>query len=364
MLIPVLLFMAASVFGQTDVIFSSAKKKTIKNYLLDNPRPLEAEEFKILIHLDYGEAYLKNRYALSQLNVGKVKEVNLYYSGFPIGHQFAKLNKERISGLLNSTSSLTESDITWNIVKQTACKNKAEAEALFHGFEIIVEFSEEFKAKTLAIDTSVFEDFVVKSVLERNEWTEMLVVSDMTGSMTPYISQLLLWMKLNTTDERIKQFVFFNDGDTNLDEDKEVGKTGGIYTSKSKEYKDVENLAIQSMLNGDGGDSQENDIEALLEGIQLCPDCKENILIADNGSPMRDYELLEKLDRPIRVVLCGAEHGVKTEYLNLARATGGSIHLIEEDIMNLVEINEGEIIEINGMEYIIQENKFMRYNRI
>ena len=215
----------------------------------------------------------------------------------------------------------------------------------------------------LDIDTT-FQDFVVQEVLKRNEWNDMLIVSDMTGSMAPYIGQLFLWLKLNTLDDRIKQFVFFNDGDTRLNEDKTIGETGGIYETRSKTYKEVEDLAIRCMMSGDGGDLEENDIEALLKGIDICPDCAENILIADNNSPVRDLSLLEKIDRPIRVIICGAQQKINVEYLNLARETGGSVHLIEIDLYNLTKINEGETIEIGEQKYIIRENKFVEIKKI
>ena len=148
-------------------------------------------------------------------------------------------------------------------------------------------------------------------------------------------------------DDRVKQFVFFNDGDYTRDADKVIGQTGGIYHTKSKAYREVELTALQSMFNGGGGDSPENDVEALLRGLHLCPDCQENILIADNFSKVRDLELLHEINQPIRIIICGSETGVNVENLNLARDTGGSIHLMEEDLFELIQLNEGKTLEIN-----------------
>lgn len=358
-----MLFYVFSASAQEEQIYAAAKKKTIKNYLKYSPRTIASEEHKILIKFDYGESYIKNSYDLNQLSAGTVKEVNLYYSAFPKGHRFATLNRERIKNLVSSAFELQDSTIAWSIIRQTACYSKAQAEQLFHGFEIILEISEAYKAEKFTIDTTTFDDFVVDNVLKRNEWDEMLIVADLTGSMSPYISQLLLWLKLNTIDQKIKQFVFFNDGDAMADEEKKIGETGGIYETRSLDYKEVENLATKTMLNGYGGDSEENDVEAILKGLEFCEECKENILIADNDSPVRDMELMTQIGKPLRIVLCGVEEKINTQYLDLARATGGSVHLIEEDLTNLVQMNEGEEVEINGMHYMIKDNRFIRFNK-
>ncbi|MCB0643094.1 MAG: hypothetical protein KDC44_15700, partial [Phaeodactylibacter sp.] len=246
---------------------------------------------------------------------------------------------------------------------QTACRNQEAANRLFHGFEVILRAPEDIELAKLDVDTS-FQDYVVEKVLERNKWDDMLIVSDMTGSMAPYIGQLFLWLKLNTLDDRIKQFVFFNDGDTQLNEAKAIGATGGIYETRSKTYAAVEELAVRCMMSGDGGDLEENDIEALLAGMALCPDCAEHILIADNNSPMRDYELLKQINKPIRIIICGVQHKVNIEYLNLARQTGGSVHLIERDLYHLTKINEGETLEIGEQKFIIRQNKFVEVKKI
>ena len=86
-------------------------------------------------------------------------------------------------------------------------------------------------------------DSVVGKVLTRNNWSNMVIVADMTASMSPYTAQLLLWLKLNTNSEMVKQFVFFNDGDRALESNKIIGKTGGIYETRSANFEDVEELA-------------------------------------------------------------------------------------------------------------------------
>ena len=45
-------------------------------------------------------------------------------------------------------------------------------------------------------------------------------------------------------------------------------------------------------------------------------------------------------------------------HIDLAKATGGSIHTMEEDLTELSALNEGEILKILGKKYIIEKGKF------
>lgn len=354
-------------FAQADSIIQIAKRKVISNYLTAPETVLPSDKIRVLMHTAYKESKIKNlaeARLLYQANVRLVDTINLYYSDYPKGNNFNRLTEERIAALLPVLKDLNLDSTQWNLIKQTNCTNRASAMELFHGFEIIATYETEFSFTDIELDTTRFDDFVVQQVLERNDWREMLIVSDLTGSMTPYIAQLFLWFKLNTIDDRIKQFVFFNDGNTTLDTDKIIGATGGIYQTKSKKYEEVEDLAIQCMLSGHGGDYPENDVEAILKGLRLCNDCEQNILIADNDSNIRDLKLLTKIDQPIRIILCGVIDFINPEYLNLARATGGSIHLMEQDLFDLIKMNEGEILKIGEREYVIEADKFVEVKRM
>ncbi len=201
-------------------------------------------------------------------------------------------------------------------------------------------------------------DSVVEKVLTRNKWKSMMVCADVTGSMSPYVLQLLVWLKLNSNNQSLKYFVAFNDGDDKQDKKKKIGKTGGIYSTPSWHYKDVANTVYTGVKNGNGGDAPENDIEALLFGQNYCNNCSNFILIADNNAPVKDIMLLHKINKPIKVILCGVSSFINTNYLNIARKTGGSIHTIETDITHLALMKEGEIFEFNGREYKIKGGSF------
>lgn len=193
----------------------------------------------------------------------------------------------------------------------------------------------------------------------------MTIVGDFTGSMSPYIGQLLLWYNLtfNKSKEEIDAFVFFNDGNQLSTEDKKIGATGGIYFTEEKSIDSVLETAVTTIKNGYGGGGPENDIEALLFAQKKFKESKNFVLVADNLSNMRDIELLKKLKHPVRVIICGASMVVNTQYIDLAYQTKGSIHTIEEDIVGLLhELKEGEIIEISGRKFKLEDGRFTLLN--
>jgi hypothetical protein len=205
-----------------------------------------------------------------------------------------------------------------------------------------------------------FQDTAVVSILNRNkDWKDMVFVVDVTGSMSPYTTQLFLWYKLNSSKRHVKNFTFFNDGDSKSDGRKKVGKTGGVYFTDAKEAEDIVKEGQEVMAKGGGGDAPENNCEAALEAIENNPDAKEIFMIADNYANMRDTSLISKIIKPVHVLLCGTAYGnYNTQYLDLARRTGGSVHTIDQDISDLMKLSEGETIKIGHQVFRIKKGKF------
>lgn len=207
----------------------------------------------------------------------------------------------------------------------------------------------------------------------RKTYAKKIIVTDVTGSMLPYIEQVLLWHALNFMDNEGTKYLFFNDGDRKPTKLKKIGSAGGLYSCKGtlKDFKHVINTMRKGINGGNGGDGPENDIEALLEAIRQKSKYDEVILIADNFSSIRDISLVSQLNAPIRVIVCGIEgsswgkiHGISEEYLNLARLTGGSIHTVKEDIYDLAEIKEGETIVIDDVTYFFNDGRFEREKKM
>jgi hypothetical protein len=204
------------------------------------------------------------------------------------------------------------------------------------------------------------------TILDRHqEWKNMLLVCDVTGSMSPYSTQVLMWHKLNFNARRTVGYVFFNDGDNKPDDKKKIGETGGMHYVDGTLLQEVEDTALTSMLLGSGGLPPENNIEALMAAMKKYPKFDELVMIADNWANIEDFKLANKLKKPVHIILCGVEDGViNTQYLDLARMTKGSVHTLESDLTSLMKMNEGQAIEIEGVQYRLKHGKFYMVNKL
>lgn len=203
-------------------------------------------------------------------------------------------------------------------------------------------------------------DSLVMKVMDRNKtWKKMLVVEDVTGSMMPFIADLLLWNALKSNLQNANHFVFFNDGDSVNDTEKVIGSTGGLYHAKPKNVEVLEETMIAAIAGGDGDDPPENDIEAVLAGIKACPECEEVVLISDNNVTPRDMELVPQITKPVHVILCGVRYAPNPAHLFIAWKTKGSVHTIREDITTIAALEEGQSITVMGKVYKITNGKFI-----
>lgn len=208
-------------------------------------------------------------------------------------------------------------------------------------------------------------DSLVMKVLDRNkDWKKMLVVEDVTGSMMPFIADLLLWNALKSNLQNTSHFVFFNDGDGKKTREKVLGNTGGIYHAKPKNIDVIEETMVLAIASGNGDDTPENDIEAVIAGIKACPECAEVVLISDNNATPRDLELVSQISKPVHVILCGVRYAPNPAHLYIAWKTKGSLHTIRDDITKLAEMEEGQSITVMGRTYMILNGKFVVTDRM
>lgn len=342
---------------------------------------LKTSALKVAVfNMPFGESYLISEKDKLFLKTADVRMIELVFSDFPKGEDLKKLNLNRIKEVESWKKSLVSNpEITWKIIRQTDCTNEAEAKTLFHGVVIHYKGPQteedrllEFKMATkfLPLEEEIKDpvklrkslpDSTIFRVLERNkQWKKMAVIADLTGSMSPYTAQLVLWFKLKTKDQRIQDLVFFNDGDKTPDSKKVIGSTGGIYHGKGNNYKQVRELALKTIEGGCGGDAPENNCEALLFALKNVPDAEEYILIADNLAPIKDAVLMNQIHKPIRIILCGTSYGINLQYLNLARKTGGSVHTMESDLVDLIKMNEGEKFTLMKQKFIIQNGVIVK----
>ncbi|MFN0014280.1 MAG: hypothetical protein ACKVU2_06995 [Saprospiraceae bacterium] len=198
----------------------------------------------------------------------------------------------------------------------------------------------------------------------RDRWKNKMIVTDLTGSMSPYMDQVILWHVLQLVKGEDNRYLFFNDGDNTPDAQKIIGKTGGLYHTERAQLDSLLEKMHQAARGGSGGDGPENDVEALLAAVPRLRGLDELVLVADNYSDARDIGLLEKLRKPVHVVLCGTEQGANEQYLEIAYKTGGSIHTIEQDIEDLARLADGATISIGAHQYKVSRGKFIKVSRL
>ncbi len=204
-----------------------------------------------------------------------------------------------------------------------------------------------------------FYDSVFTVVMRRNNFQSMVLVCDVTGSMSPYTAQIFAWISTGISGGKYFAFVFFNDGDKKTTDQKTIGKTGGFYGIQTMRFDSVYMEAKEAMTNGDGGDLMENPVEASIWAIKKYNPAGDVVLVADNYSTPRDLELYKKLNRPVHIVLCGAMTGINPDYLFLARQTHGSIHTMTDDIYGLDKMKDGDVVKIGERHYELRGEKFV-----
>jgi len=308
-------------------------------------------------------------------------EVSVIFTKYPKHKSFWLtdyhwLLAKRLEELFRLDSALNDTSITYNIVLQTDCDNEFEAMQLFHGIEInyrtapIEELDEtevvhESKTKTVGSTTQskkikrfmarqqYYTDSTVYAVLDRHpEWQNSVMVVDWTGSMHGYGAEAVLWQAMNESKSGIEMIALFNDGDKMKNRRKQLGRTGGIYIESTNSIGKVIKLFNKVKNKGTGGDSPENDIEAIATTLNASPETDHVILIADNQSCIRDFALINCIDKPVHVVLCGTKKGINPQYVNVAWRTGGSIHTKELDLVNLQELVYKYSLIIDGVRYM------------
>jgi len=319
----------------------------------------------------------------------KVVEIQVIYSQYPRNKDFwltnyHRLLADRLKELFALDSSLNDKSIEWTMVLQTDCKSESEAEKMRHGIAIyyapIVE--DTFPPKPILFNSSdsinyskgyvelkrfdkenIFakerreSDSTAYKVLDRHkEWQNSLVVCDWTASMYAYSLYVSMWHCLNYKKSGIKYISLFNDGGNSPDFLKKTGKVDGVYFCHSNDIHHLVKLYKDVINNGNGGAEPENDVEAILRSIKHFPAAREVVLIADN-SCIRDFTLLGKISKPVKVILVGARDGINSQYINLAYRTGGSIHTIEQDIEDLKGSENGTEIKLQGFDFIFDSGK-------
>lgn len=250
------------------LIFSQTELKALINIKIDtlsvkeyNPDEIPKEFRKIYIEFGYGDHAIINPKEVEVLKNAVIKSIDLVYTKFPIDENLSDLNRRRIEYLHLLCPSIFNNTMTkWSIITQTNCISEKKAKSLYHGFVVIYRpaataesIAEEIASLENCWKNKLVRDSSVLKIFIRNKWENITVVSDLTGSMSPYLSQLFLWYRLTFLTKDFSEFIFFNDGDMKSDNIKKPGKTGGVYYCKSTNRDTVFKTAINCMRRGYGG---------------------------------------------------------------------------------------------------------------
>lgn len=361
-----LFFFFINVFTLSAQLNINLKIRFDDSVSIEKYKPEETDFKYKSIPIEAGDYRIINNAIPRILNQETITQVDLVYSDFPEGEDFYELNRKRIIELyIHCPNAFNKQIIKWRIIKQKGVKTTYDLKNYFHGFVIyfrpLIPFTTEKKYfEDVLNQKEKIQDSTILKVLTRNtSWKEMLCVADVTGSMSPYTIQLLVWAKFNERLKTFKQFVFFNDDEEKSNDQVAKLDTSGIWSIESFKADKIFNKIIYSMENGQ---HYENDLEAIFYAVKKYPSNITNIvLIADNWEDPCDMSLLPKLKElkiPIRIIICGVNSVLNTKYLDIAYATNGSIHTMEEDLTEMGKMNEGKKFKIAGINFRLVNGRF------
>lgn len=322
------------------------------------------------IETEYGEYNLRRSTTLEKLEPSNIYSVNLIQSVHSTIGKRDELLLRRMFALASIMPRLIESKktIQWNVYDQTNGTTQVEAKKLFHGYYIVHRplYTKErgtselkyimdvAKGRAPLLDSTVF-----KVLARKSNWDSTVIVCDVTGSMSPYASQVLRWVVLQSKRDSISSsFIFFNDGDAKAETEKVIGSTGGLYLCNSRSLDSIYLVMTKAMTSGYGGDAPENDLEALIHAQSSFPKAKSLVLVCDNYATPRDMALISRLKLPVHVIVCGATEGyLDPTRLTIAYASKGTLHTMEDDIESLEKLRDGEEIRIGKNKYRLRDGE-------
>ena len=356
-----------SIFSQVNIRMRIRFRDTVE---IDKFESLDNGFHSKELKMKPGDHRIQNYRTAELLKSETITGIDLVYSDYPEGEDFSELNRKRIIELYSLLPDAFDRQVvSWRIVKQTGVKKTGGINNYFHGFVVYYRPMPTNYAENKLIEDMVEgrvkpEDSTLLKVFERNaQWKDMLVVCDVTGSMSPYTAQLLVWIKANQKLRNMKNILFFNDDDEKSFA--QVGKddTTGMWSVSSGNYRKVMEVALEAMKNGK---HKENNIEAVCAAIKRFPADKQKVLmIADNWEDPCDMKLVQYLKDnkiPVRIIVCGVNASFNLNYLEIARATGGTVHTMEEDLTNLASMKDGTRFKIGGIKIMLAGGKFYQMN--
>lgn len=209
-------------------------------------------------------------------------------------------------------------------------------------------------------------DSIVTKVWERNKnnWRNVAIVGDFTSSMYPYATELFTWLDKNRRNKSIQGAVFFTDCDSLGHEVIPDQTSGKMFTIRNWEKANVLSTFIEASRNTQRNIRlAENNLEAIIYAQNTFPTIQSFVLIADNGSPIKDMHLLTQIKKPVHIIVCGSTYeenaGIQPDLIQLAVTTKGALHTATTDLSTLTTIKPGTQIEVGGKSYKYKKGRFV-----
>lgn len=228
-----------------------------------------------------------------------------------------------------------------------------------------IGFSPEETAIAQQMQTNQFgDDSTTYRVLDRNLrlWPDAVIVCDVTTSMYPYTTQLFAWFRRNSHKPFVNGMVFFTDCDSLGQQTQPGGPPGRMFVTQERSASHVLPLLLDAARNTvRNEDDAENAIEALLVAQNKFPEAKHLILVADNISTVKDMALLNQIQKPVHVVICGTTGSntalaFQPDYYVIARQTNGSLHTLEDDFAPEM-LASGQTLRVGSHYYRYSQRK-------
>lgn len=200
--------------------------------------------------------------------------------------------------------------------------------------------------------------------LDRNidKWKNIVLVCDITTSMFPYTTQVFDWLNENNENTTIKGIVFFTDCDS-LGRQTRGRLPGKMFSVRKRDELLLWDTMFAAINNTENNkDKPENNIEALLYAQKNFPDADEFVMIADNSSEVKDMRSLSKIKKKVHVILCGEtfqkNYAFQSDYVEIAKRTKGSIHTLEDDVVDVTKVKEMSIVRVGNVYFRFHKGKF------
>ncbi|WP_375447013.1 hypothetical protein [uncultured Fibrella sp.] len=189
------------------------------------------------------------------------------------------------------------------------------------------------------VSGAIGPDSTVFAALTRNlrRWPNAVVVCDLTTSMDPFAAQIYAWFRHNSKSPQIQGTVFYTDCDSLGQETRPGGPAGMFFVTRERDpHRALPTLLAAARNTLNNSLNAENVVEALQFAHREFPEAQHLILIADNGSGVKDMALLANLNVPVHVISCdtqsGHDYAFEPGQFQIAQQTNGSLHTLDDDV--------------------------------